>query len=346
VNVKAAFELQAQACEALGSPFTALVLTLLPGLLRPGNPVADRILAWPGDLTHRGDSVPLRLAGGLHALARTGEMPELSALYPPGSLPSSEALKHGMATALDRHSAPLLAALDHPPQTNEVARSAVLIAAGNTLAGRFGLPFRLLELGASAGLNLYWDRYALDLGTRLIGPADSSVVLRPDWTGKHPQNATVSIASREGVDLNPLDPNNRVDQERLLSYIWPDQSDRLNRMKNAFVVAASDPVRVDRADAIDWLAKKLDRPVPDQLTWIFHTVAWQYLPLALQNRGAEIIRAAGQRASKSAPLAWFSMEGDGGERGAALVLRLWPGNVRMNLGRADFHGRWVEWAEG
>jgi len=56
-----------------------------------------------------------------------------------------------------------------------------------------------------------------------------------------------------------------------------------------------------------------------------------------------LIAAAGAVATKDSRLDWFGMENDGGERGAALTLRLWPGDHTINLGRADFHGRWIEW---
>lgn len=56
-----------------------------------------------------------------------------------------------------------------------------------------------------------------------------------------------------------------------------------------------------------------------------------------------MIETAGTTATADTPLAWFGMENDGGTHGAALTLRLWPGDLRFELGRADFHGRWVEW---
>ncbi len=75
----------------------------------------------------------------------------------------------------------------------------------------------------------------------------------------------------------------------------------------------------------------------------FHTVAWQYFSLKALERGKELIQTAGAIATDTTSLAWLSMETDGGERGAALTLRIWPGNQTIDLGRADFHGRWVDW---
>jgi hypothetical protein len=100
---------------------------------------------------------------------------------------------------------------------------------------------------------------------------------------------------------------------------------------------------VDRGDAIEWLAQRLAAPQPGGLHLIYHTIAWQYFPLDRQSRGRQIIEAAGYTASDKAPLAWLGMEADGRAEGAALNLRLWPGDIHLPLGRADFHGQWVDW---
>lgn len=79
-----------------------------------------------------------------------------------------------------------------PPQTNEVRRAAVLIAVGQVLADRFGLPVRLSELGESGGLNLMWDQFAADLGSKRFGKAGADVILTPDWDGNAPPDADPS----------------------------------------------------------------------------------------------------------------------------------------------------------
>lgn len=76
---------------------------------------------------------------------------------------------------------------------------------------------------------------------------------------------------------------------------------------------------------------------------IFHTIAWQYFPADTEARGTALIETAGQKATVRSPLAWVGMEGDGSAPGAALTVRLWPGDIRARLGRIDFHGRWVNW---
>lgn len=327
MSAAAAFAHQARACDALGSALTAQLCRDLPGVLTDG-PVAARIRDWPGDPSTGADSLPLRLCGGLHALVLTGADADLARAYAAGRV-EAELLRR----VLIRHAAALLPWLDSPPQTNEVARAAALIGAARLLGGLRPLPLRLLELGASAGLNLNFDRYHL-------GAGGSGVVLNPDWRGEMPQGP-VTVASRRGVDLNPLDPDR--DGLRLMAYCWADQRDRLARLRAALDLARRDPPVVDRGDAGPWLAAQLSEPAPERLTLVFHTVAAQYFTPATTAACAAALERAGRAARPDAPLAHLRMEADGGE-GAGLELTLWDGRRRdWSLGRADFHGRWIAW---
>lgn len=334
--IRKAFRDQAAACTVLGSPLMARLMTGFATALQAGDPVADRVLGWQSDPSSRADSVPLRLAGGLHALILTRQDPALAAAYASGEDPTDAAL-----AAIRRHPAFLLDWLASPPQTNEVRRSAVLIAATHWLTARFGLPLILSELGASAGLNLLWDSYTLSIRGHSFGPTAPTLTLEPDWTGSPPPLARPSVLDRRGVDLNPLDPV--ADRLRLLAYLWPDQPDRLAHTGTALDLAAESRPPVDRADAAAWLETRLALPYAGALHLVFHTVAWQYFPPAAQARALAVLADAGSRATPDAPLARLSMEADAGTPGAALSLTLWPGGVTVPLGRADFHGRWVDW---
>lgn len=342
-RLRAALSDQAAQCAALGSPFMARLMTLLAERLAPGTALTDRLFDWPGDPGPRGASVPLRLAGALHALKLSGHA-GLGAVYPPASA-TDAALCSAVARALETEAEAIGRFIDSPPQTNEVRRSAVLIALAHwlTAAHALPLPLRLSELGASAGLNLSFDRFALRAGAVLFGADEPALTLSPDWRGALPPRVPFRVAGRAGVDLNPLDPARAEDRLRLRAYLWPDQEERRALTDAALAVAGPAP---DRGDAIDWLAGRL-APVPGTLHLIYTTVAWQYFPPEAQARGRALIEAAGRHATADAPLAWFGMEADGGAtggaNGAALTLRLWPGDRRIDLGRADFHGRWVDW---
>ncbi|GAB4268011.1 MAG: hypothetical protein Kow0013_18470 [Pararhodobacter sp.] len=166
------------------------------------------------------------------------------------------------------------------------------------------------------------------------------LTLRPDWRGAPPRPAAgLNVAARAGVDLNPIDTGDAAQTRRLLAYLWPDQPHRLALTRAA--IAARPPLP-DRADAIDWLAGRLD-PRPGRLHLIWTTVAWHYFAPASQRRGTALIEAAGAQATPDAPIAWLAHEADGAGPGAGLTLRLWPGDLRLDLGRADFHGRWIDW---
>jgi len=340
MTLRKALTAQAETCTALGSPFTGQLLHLLAENLQPGTPLTDRLFNWTGNIAASGHSVPLRLAGAFHDLVLTGADPDLAKLYPPNPAPSDAALWKGLSNALTRHATRIDARINRPPQTNEVGRSAVLIAAGHMLAARFGLPIALSELGASAGLNLNWDHYTLRIENHTYGPRQPALTLAPKWSGPLPEPTRPKISDKGGTDLTPIDPRDPKAANRLLAYIWPDQPERLARTRAAIAVAST---QVDQGDAADWLEQRLKQNRPDQTHLIYHTIAWQYFPPETQTRATQLIETAGKTATPTTPLAWLRYEADGQSPGAGLSMRLWPGDHTLALGRADFHGRWVNW---
>ena len=333
MKVREAFVQQGEACVALGSPFMGRLMPLLAERLRPRNAVAERVLEWEGDPTHRGDSVPLRLAGALHALKLDGLA--LVEVYPPNEVDDDrlwDAVEEALVTRNDR----LLDWLKSPPQTNEVRRAAALLPALAHIHARYEQPVELLELGASAGLNLRADQFRMELPGASFGPATSPLLLAPEWTGPVPSGDLPPVVARRGVDLSPIDPLHPKGRLRLLAYIWPDQPDRAARTEAAIQIAQHLPVTVDRGDAAVWVEAALSEPAPDRLRVLFHTVAWQYFPQATRDRALAAMAAC------PSPLVRISMEADGG-KGAALTLTHFPTGTRESLGRVDFHGRWVSW---
>ncbi|GIT91072.1 hypothetical protein JANAI62_15270 [Jannaschia pagri] len=334
----AAFHRQGRACEDLGSPFMGQLMGMLGDRLTPDDgAIAARLFAWEGDVSPAGASLPLRLAGGLHALVLQGHA-ELRAVYPPNQV-SDDRLWQAVREALDTDYTFLDDWLASAPQTNELRRSIALRAVGQWLHHRFGYPLDMMELGASAGLNLNWDRFGLTLPGHRYGPDDAPFDLTPDWDGPMPPEGTPVVSARHGVDLRPLHPAR--DGLRLRAYLWPDQPDRLARMDAALALA---PNPVDAGDAGDWITARLQRPtVPGTCRLIYHTVAWQYFPPDTDKTARMAIEAAGAAATDETPLAWFAMETDHTPPGARLTLRLWPGDLTLDAGRVDFHGRWMQW---
>lgn len=343
--VRAAFRDQAAACRWLGSPFTARLCDTFAEALDDTTTFGRRILAWPGDPTSRGDALAIRACGALHRLARSGDDPDLAALYadPDGAV---DRLASVVTAAIARHDARLAADLDRVPQTNEIGRSAVLLGAALLLADEVGMPLDLAEIGAAAGLNLHFDRHRYDLGVGAWGSREAGIALACDWRGAIPPLAApLTVVARSGCDHAPVDARDPAARDDVLSWIWPDQRTRLDRTAAALTLAADHGPVIDRADAADWLERRLDEPpLPGVLRLVFHTVVRQYLPAATTTRLDAALAEAGRRASAATPLAHLSMEADATPGSAALHLTLWPGGTTREIGRADFHGRHVAWS--
>jgi hypothetical protein len=341
-HARTQFAGQADGCRRMGSAFTAMVCELLGQRLEATSRFGRRILEWAGD--PRADAVALRAAGGLNALARSGRAEALTALYPPNA-PEPDALWRGIAQAIAAHDGFLHDYLDSPPQTNEVRRCSALLGGALIMARETGLPLDLMEIGASAGLNLGFERYRYELGAVQWGAADAPVTIRSEWRGALPPvDASLRVAARRACDLNPLDPGEAGDRNRVMSYIWPDQADRIAATDAAFDAAAAMPWRVERADAAAWVEARLSEPAAERRTrLLMHTIMWQYLPEPTKARITAAMTGAGDAATPKSSLAWLRMEADAEKASAAVTLTSWPGGREREIGRADFHGRWVEW---
>jgi hypothetical protein len=345
-TVREAFAEQAKACAERGSPFTSRLCEALASVLDRSTRTGQRVLEWPGRPDARGDSVPLRLAGGLHALVRRGSLPDLAPLYPPSSLPDLQVLESALAEVLPRADTSLLPWLDLPPQTNEPMRSAPLMAGLLVIAQETnGLPFALYEVGASAGLLLVLDRYRHRLGDTAAGARDASVLINPQWEGPSPPNAQVQVARRQGGDLEPLDVRNQDDRERLLAYIWADQADRLARVEAALEIAAMEPPRLDCAEAAVWTERTIDaKPEVGVVRVLMHAVAMQYASEETRERIAAHAARIGAQATDGAPFAWLRFEADPkfDEKGS-LRLTLWPSGRDEVLAIGDTHSEKLRW---
>jgi hypothetical protein len=340
--IRTAFREQASVATSLGSPFTTRLCELIAERLDRSTAIGHALFDWPGDASVKNDLLPARLTGALHALLLSEGDERLKAAYPPQN-GSDDQLWQAVTGAFENHADFILQRLQYAPQTNEIRRCNVLLPGFLTIANQFGKPLQLLEVGASAGLNLQWDRYHYDLAGCSWGDPASPVRLLPDWQGPPPPEVEIQVARRLGCDLNPLDPTSAEDRLRLMSYVWADQPDRMQRLTAALSIAAADPPKVERADALEWLPRELAKPAEGTVRVIYHSIAWQYLPPEARAKGEAIIAEAGSKATDNAPLARLQMEADDNPDGATISLQIWPGGALRELGRADFHGRWVKW---
>lgn len=334
---------QAEHCDRNGSPLTGRVVRAMLPLLDGETAVGRRMANWPGKVLEA--AMPLRLAGGLHWLHLSGTEPRLGPVYR-GEVTDQAAVDALIAAVVHEHDALLLPWFDGPPQTNEAARSGALVGGLLWLAERFGPAMELLEIGASAGANTMIDRYAYDLGGVRTGPADSPVLIRPEWQGPPPPAAALDIASIRGCDQAPIDLADHAAALRLKSYIWADMTERLERLDAVERLAREQRPDVAQADAADWLEARLLEPQAEGVTRvIYHSIVWQYIPEAGRRRIVAALAEAGRAATAERPLAWLALETNRRTFRHELRLRCWPGDEEpVLLGEAHAHGRWVKWA--
>jgi hypothetical protein len=150
-------------------------------------------------------------------------------------------------------------------QTNEVTRCANLLLAFELVHRRSGKPLALIELGASAGLNLGWDGYTYlydtDQGVIVCGDASSPVKIHCQVRGQKPPfpiEALPPVSRRSGLDLFPLDILNEHDALSLVSYIWPEEVERYQLLTQAIELARMNPPVLHAGDALILLPELLE----------------------------------------------------------------------------------------
>ncbi len=292
-------------------------------------------------------AVPLRLLAGLHHLALMGQRP-WSAVWPPAEAEVDDALLETLvAQAWAFQGEHLARAMALPPQTNEVQRSAALMPGLLHVARRTGLPLVLLEIGASAGLNLWPEHLRLEGPGWARGPADAALALAPQWEGPPPPEADLAIEHRAGCDVQPVDLMTDGEALRLASFVWADQADRLARLRSAADLAqaqmAATGVRVQAQRAAPFLRQQLSLRLPGQAVVLMHSVMWQYLEPDEQRLVEALMQAAAATATDEMPLAWLRFEPQLPDQHMELRCRLWPGGDDTLLARCHPHGTWVRW---
>ena len=323
---------QAQVVRALGSTFVAAVLEAGERQLHRAPLTARLIDDWPGDPA--ADALAMRFNGALHALARRGDRPALSALYATRAGDFDRAIGDVLSDA-DGFVADWMR---EPPQTNEVARSAAIMAALMTLRADVDRPVELLELGASAGLNLNLGHYAFDLGGVRVGRADSLVRITPEWRGPPPLARPVEIVGARGVDLRPLSVTDPSAQERLMAYVWADQPDRARRLHHALAIGHAHPPMLSRGDIADWLPRELARPArPGVCRVVFHAMSQQYWGAATRATVAAALAAA------DTPIARIGFEWTDARDAVHLTLTTYPDGRARHLATCHAYGHWIEW---
>jgi hypothetical protein len=201
----------------------------------------------------------------------------------------------------------------HSTQTNEPGRCATLLP----LLSSLPQPLALVEVGASAGLCLYPDRYSYryttSTGEHRLG--DSEIVLRCEVTGPAPLPEQMpTVVWRAGLDLNPLRANSTHDRRWLASLIWPEQTDRAERLDRALDVVAADPPRIDKGDLLADLPALLEDAPSGATLVVFHSAVLAYLDRDQRTRFTEVMREL----QRTRGVHWVSNEAPGVIPGADL----------------------------
>lgn len=342
-----ALTVQAGVCADLGSAMYADILTRLADDFSAGG-VSASVLAPYAD-AEIADAVPLRLMGSAHRLVLERRAGALAAFYPSvgGRWQADEGWRAFRALIADEPDA-VSEWLDRPPQTNEVGRSAALMGGLLSLPDVARQPLRLFEIGCSAGLNLLVDRFEyVDHAGRRYGPTDSRVTFPEAWTGvaRRPW-PDLTIHSRVGCDVMPIDARSTEGRLALTAYVWADQTERFERLRAALRIAAEDAVDL-RAQSADEFVAGLSLS-PGATTVVWHSVMWQYLS-ADQQRAIDVsLDRLARQADESAPLARISFEPTARrseERG--ITVQTWSGQAgdgaRRLIGTAPPHGLPCVW---
>ncbi|HEX7105929.1 MAG TPA: DUF2332 domain-containing protein [Acidothermaceae bacterium] len=202
-------------------------------------------------------------------------------------------------------------------------------------------PLALVEVGASVGLCLQFDRYSYDYGTvRLTGSDPEAPVLRCELRGGSPPPKRMpDVAWRAGLDLDPLDPADPNDCDWLRCLVWPGQPDRVHRLQAALETARRYPIRVAEGDLVDDLGALIEQAPDDATVVVFHSAVLAYLHPGRRREFARLI--------DDLRVPWLSNE-------AAGVL---PGTRTPHRSDSPFvlaldgapialthpHGDWIEW---
>ena len=341
IGFEEALEQQQRACAMMGSALYAQMLVHALDEYRERGPLYRFM---ENDPRRERMSMPaVRLLGALHFLALDEEASQLAAHLPScGGDADAAAAWYAASELLEPRERELSVLYADTPQTNEVARSTVLLAGACAIFAQTRLPLRLFDVGASAGLNGRLDRYRYEGDGWAWGDPASPLVLRNRTRAGTPALGDAPIVDRLGCDVHPLDIASARDRLRLLSFVWADQLDRVERLQAAFAAARHTPMRIDRADMFLWIEENA-RPRLGSTSVVMHSVVADHLSAPARKQLEETIGVLGASASDDAPFAWLRLEM--GERRARFETRvtLWPGAHETLIARSDGHAQDITW---
>ncbi len=233
-------------------------------------------------------------------------------------------------------------------QTNEVGRCAVLVPAFEVIARQSKpRPLALLEVGASAGLTLLWDRYGYNYGQGLrCGDPDSPVQIECSLRGRNLPplpDKFPEIVSRIGVDLNPIDLNDSESVLWLRALVWPEHQKRVRQLQAAIELVRRKPPKLVAGNALEQLPSILSSIPQNRALCVYHSFVTTFLSREERERLRSLIA---QHAEKR-PLYLVSLEWYREKEHPELELVSYGRGVETGriLARCNSHGEWLEWLE-
>lgn len=341
LSVVPALQRQARGCAAIGSPLYAAILQSAADDFASGGPVRDFFSAAPQRAAL--SVIGIRLMAAVHRCALDGSAPDIAACFPScGGRADAAKAWPAVRTCIRDRAADLGRIFESTPQTNEVARSTLLLAGLLAVAAHTKLPVRLLDAGASAGLNARLDRYAYAGIDWTWGDPSSPLTLRNTSRAGRPRylEAALNVVERAACDLNPMDITNDEDRLALRSFVWPDQLERFERLNRAIEAASPIPLVVEAADMFEWIPQRLV-PCAGTVTVCMHSIVAEHLSDDARTRLYNAIAAAASHARTDAPLAWMRFEAAAGRYETRVTI--WPQARELAIARSNPHGQSIEW---
>lgn len=291
--------------------------------------------------SRKGQPAPNLLFGAVHYLLLKGAQHPLRKFYLAGDSGDPEifkefCLKH--RNAIEKIIATRIV------QTNEVGRSAALFAAFSFLKREYEISrLNLIEIGASAGLNLLWDKFRYDFGNLgAFGDRHSKVVLKCKPIGRPPlERDTPYVLERIGIDINPIDTKDRDSMMWLRALIWPGRPYRAMNLLNAARIRARIRPRLIKANVVDVLPKVFGRFSGSDSTCTFHSAMLYHLTLRDRRKLFKQFAALSRRQE----FFEISHEDERKNRRPLLILRHWKkGKAESHLlAECHPHGMWIRW---
>ena len=232
-------------------------------------------------------------------------------------------------------------------QTNTVRRSACLLPAIEYVSQAVGrAPLGLVEIGASAGLNLLWDRYSYRYDGRTVGGEMSPVEIECELRGaiEPPLPDEIPpVGSRRGIDLHPLDATDAADRRWLDALIWPEHDTRRANVRQAAEIAADQPPTIREGNVLDSLNDVVDRVPADQPLCLYNS----YVLYQLSDAQRADLYALVSELGRQRDIYWLSCEWAMEIATPTITLYRYENGVHSVELLAEFHGHgeWLDWLQ-